>query len=628
MASLSAHLRRADDHGRLGFHSQCPQCRTERLSGRLPVQPLQSAADAGGPDPQARPRLHLRGAGDGARSRDGRAGLRRRVARTRGVVSEPESQFDPGRRLGGAVAGRWWWSAGRRAGRSRREPGPSATAPVTAEAAPSARGDPAGDGDTVLRTAQHDAPVADAPVAAPPATDATAGTCGRPAPRSPLKRRGRPTRVGSRLSAGPGGSSASSWPRRRVRLARPPRRWRRLRPPGGAGVARAPRGRGGRFFRSGSCRTARRNSRMSSRAGESLWSIASDVLGAARRSATDRPRGQSAVGAQQRAHRHRRPQPAAGRDEARCCDERRTRASAQAPRRLSGAARRRAARVGRHGWPAAPADAAAARLERTSARRPIWSSELRTQPGVTRPNTIALISPKVVSARRPHVRHGQPARGPPQAAGESPSTRTPTSARSRGWHPTTAARSARSSTCSTTPMVCTRRRSSRRTSHGCRPGYTCSARLTTPTDRRRGTDRYGELVAFLATFYDVVLLDVGTGSSGRSRGLRSSAPIRSCSSRRRSGCVRRSCSRRSSHLRHDHATVAINRSFVRAPGDHVIEDRFRAEHLHRRSRSRTTSSSAGMLDSGTYALDALGRDTDSRSSGWVWRCRSDSSEWR
>ena len=42
MTSLSAHLRRPDDHAQLPFHPQCPLCRQERLSGRLVVEPLVS----------------------------------------------------------------------------------------------------------------------------------------------------------------------------------------------------------------------------------------------------------------------------------------------------------------------------------------------------------------------------------------------------------------------------------------------------------------------------------------------------------------------------------------------------------------------------------------------------------
>jgi hypothetical protein len=40
MASLTAHLRRPDDHGRLGFHPECPICRSERLSGAPPADAI------------------------------------------------------------------------------------------------------------------------------------------------------------------------------------------------------------------------------------------------------------------------------------------------------------------------------------------------------------------------------------------------------------------------------------------------------------------------------------------------------------------------------------------------------------------------------------------------------------
>ena len=38
MASLSAHLRQTEAHGRLSFHPECPICGAERLSGTLPAQ--------------------------------------------------------------------------------------------------------------------------------------------------------------------------------------------------------------------------------------------------------------------------------------------------------------------------------------------------------------------------------------------------------------------------------------------------------------------------------------------------------------------------------------------------------------------------------------------------------------
>ena len=64
-----------------------------------------------------------------------------------------------------------------------------------------------------------------------------------------------------------------------------------------------------------------------------------------------------------------------------------------------------------------------------------------------------------------------------------------------------------------------------------------------------------------------------------------------------------------SHLQHDHTTVAINKSHLRSAAVDVIEDRFRAEHLHRAVTIPHDDQLATMLDSGTYALDALKRPT-------------------
>jgi hypothetical protein len=40
MASLTAHLRRPEDHGRLAFHPECPICRRERVSGAPPADAI------------------------------------------------------------------------------------------------------------------------------------------------------------------------------------------------------------------------------------------------------------------------------------------------------------------------------------------------------------------------------------------------------------------------------------------------------------------------------------------------------------------------------------------------------------------------------------------------------------
>jgi putative peptide zinc metalloprotease protein len=124
-----------------------------------------------------------------------------------------------------------------------------------------------------------------------------------------------------------------------------------------------------------------------------------------------------------------------------------------------------------------------------------------------------------------------------------------------------------------------------------------------------GPERYGELAAFLSTFYEVVLLDLGTGVAG---------PLARFAIERADQVVVVTTPEwvtssvvlgALGHLQHDHTTVAINRSRLDAAAIGVIEDRFRAEHLHRAVTIPHDDQLATMLDSGTYALEALHRDT-------------------
>jgi MinD-like ATPase involved in chromosome partitioning or flagellar assembly len=124
-----------------------------------------------------------------------------------------------------------------------------------------------------------------------------------------------------------------------------------------------------------------------------------------------------------------------------------------------------------------------------------------------------------------------------------------------------------------------------------------------------GPERYGELVAFLATFYEVVLLDLGTGVAG---------PLARFAIERADQVVLVTTPEwvtstvvleALSHLQHDHTTVAINKSHLRSAAIDVIEDRFRAEHLHRAVTIPHDEQLATMLDSGTYGLEALERRT-------------------
>jgi MinD-like ATPase involved in chromosome partitioning or flagellar assembly len=120
-----------------------------------------------------------------------------------------------------------------------------------------------------------------------------------------------------------------------------------------------------------------------------------------------------------------------------------------------------------------------------------------------------------------------------------------------------------------------------------------------------GPERYGELAAFLSTFYEVVLLDLGTGVAG---------PLARFAIERADQVVLVTTPEwvtssvvlgALSHLQHDHTTVAINRARQDSVAVDAIEDRFRAEHLHRAVTVPHDEHFATMLDSGTYVLEAL-----------------------
>jgi MinD-like ATPase involved in chromosome partitioning or flagellar assembly len=124
-----------------------------------------------------------------------------------------------------------------------------------------------------------------------------------------------------------------------------------------------------------------------------------------------------------------------------------------------------------------------------------------------------------------------------------------------------------------------------------------------------GPDRYGELVALLSTFYEVVLLDLGTGVAG---------PLARFAVERADQVVLITTPEwvtstvvfeALSYLQHEHTTVAINKSQLGSAAVDAIEDRFRAEHLHRAVTIPFDERLATMLDCGAYSLEALARRT-------------------
>ena len=122
-------------------------------------------------------------------------------------------------------------------------------------------------------------------------------------------------------------------------------------------------------------------------------------------------------------------------------------------------------------------------------------------------------------------------------------------------------------------------------------------------------ERYGELVAFLAMFYEVVLLDLGTGVVG---------PLARFAVERADQVVLVTTPEwitssvvleALAHLDHDRTTVAINKTYQRSRAAQIVEDRFRAERLHRAVAIPYDEQLATMLDSGAYTLEALDGST-------------------
>jgi MinD-like ATPase involved in chromosome partitioning or flagellar assembly len=136
--------------------------------------------------------------------------------------------------------------------------------------------------------------------------------------------------------------------------------------------------------------------------------------------------------------------------------------------------------------------------------------------------------------------------------------------------------------------------------------------LSAPADVRLaaslGPDRYGELAAFLSCFYDVVLLDLGTGVAG---------PLAHFAIERADQVVLVTTPEwitasvvldALEHLQHDRTTVVVNKARP-APGAELdaVDECFRQQRLHRSVTIPYDERLAVMLDSGTYALESLGR---------------------
>jgi putative peptide zinc metalloprotease protein len=125
-----------------------------------------------------------------------------------------------------------------------------------------------------------------------------------------------------------------------------------------------------------------------------------------------------------------------------------------------------------------------------------------------------------------------------------------------------------------------------------------------------GPDRYGELVTFLSCFYETVLLDLGTGVAG---------PLARFAIERADQVVLVTTPEwitasvvldALEHLKHDHTTVVVNKAPPRSAAElQAVEECFRRARLHRSVTIPYDDRLAVMLDTGTYSLEALDRRT-------------------
>jgi MinD-like ATPase involved in chromosome partitioning or flagellar assembly len=125
-----------------------------------------------------------------------------------------------------------------------------------------------------------------------------------------------------------------------------------------------------------------------------------------------------------------------------------------------------------------------------------------------------------------------------------------------------------------------------------------------------GPDRYGELVAFLSCFYETVLLDLGTGVAG---------PLARFAIERADQVVLVTTPEwitasvvldALEHLKHERTTVVVNKAPAHPSAElRAVEECLRRARLHRSVTIPYDKHLAVMLDTGTYSLEALDRRT-------------------
>jgi putative peptide zinc metalloprotease protein len=119
-------------------------------------------------------------------------------------------------------------------------------------------------------------------------------------------------------------------------------------------------------------------------------------------------------------------------------------------------------------------------------------------------------------------------------------------------------------------------------------------------------ERYSELVAFLGCFYDVVLLDCGTGITGPLASWAIEASRQTVLVTTPEWITARVVVQALENLPRERTTVAINKTYPRSSADlWRIQQVFRDQRLHRSITLPHDDDLAARLDTGTYALSGL-----------------------
>jgi MinD-like ATPase involved in chromosome partitioning or flagellar assembly len=127
---------------------------------------------------------------------------------------------------------------------------------------------------------------------------------------------------------------------------------------------------------------------------------------------------------------------------------------------------------------------------------------------------------------------------------------------------------------------------------------------------RLGPEAYGELLALLGIFYELVLLDLGTGVAGRLAEFAIARADQVVLVTTPEWVTSAAVSAALEHVEHERTTVACNKFYARGPGDvRELERLLRERRLHRSVAIRYDDQLATMLDTATYHLDALERTT-------------------